>query len=299
MKMQHHNPVHLLVADGGSTKTAWQLTLSGGQQHTFVSRGMNPALQDDATLTAILQTEVNPQLKALLPDKDSAITLFYYGAGCLPFVKHRMADLLRQTMGLADVSADSDLLGAARALCGHTPGIACILGTGSNSCRYDGKSIIQQTPPLGYILGDEGSGTAIGKRLVADVLKGLLPDEIRRQFHETFGLSEADIIRQVYREPEANRFLASLAPFVYEHRTHPALQTLLYDCFNSFLQRNVAPYAPGHLPIHFVGSIAWHFRDELSAAVYAAGYDIGHILQEPIQEITRFHLTEEQKDGIG
>ena len=293
MKMQHHNPVHLLVADGGSTKTAWQLTLSGGQQHMFVSRGMNPALQDDATLTAILQTEVNPQLKALLPDKDSAITLFYYGAGCLPFVKHRMADLLRQTMGLADVSADSDLLGAARALCGHTPGIACILGTGSNSCFYENGSVKDSIRSGGFILGDEGSGADLGKRLLSDYIKGLLPNEISCEFSSRYGLDYQDIVSNVYRSPYPGRFLASFSPFIREFAgSCRYMHDLVKDGFSRLFERAVARYGTGKGPVGFAGSVAYHFSDILRETALSYGIEIGKIICRPADGLAEYHKIE-------
>ncbi len=296
MNTRHSHPSHLLVADGGSTKTAWQLTLAAGGQYTFTSRGMNPALQDDGILQEILQTDVAPQLAALLPEDGTDTAVFYYGAGCLPAQESRMAGLIRQSTGLSDVNVASDLLGAARALCGREAGIACILGTGSNSCLYDGKGITRHIPPLGYILGDEGSGTALGKRLVGDVLKGLLPGPLCRQFRTDTGLSEEDIIRKVYREPDANRFLASLAPFLHAHRSQAAVHDLVCGCFDSFFRRNVLPYRAGRLPVHVVGSIAWHFREEVSETAQSLGLHMGRILRAPIETITRFHLLEAQKN---
>ena len=183
----------------------------------------------------------------------------------------------------------SDLLGAARALCGHEAGIACILGTGSNSCRYDGQDIVQHVSPLGYILGDEGSGTALGKRLIGDWLKGLLDEELNRKLAESYRWDEADIIRKVYREPEANRFLASFTPFLKAHRTHPAVHRILTDCFKAFFERNIMAYRPGPLAVHFVGSIAAIFREELEETAGIYGIRIGNILREPIGRMVAYH----------
>ena len=184
---------------------------------------------------------------------------------------------------------ESDLLGAARAVCGHEPGIACILGTGSNSCLYDGKDIVKHTPPLGYILGDEGSGSYLGKTLLNGLFKGTLPEELKETFCTRFELKLPDIIERVYRLPAANAFLASLVPFIVEHRSHPAIHDLLIEAFCLFIKRNIAIYGHHELPINCVGGIAFQFEAELKEAAAKEGMQIGRVLLRPISGIVQFH----------
>ena len=287
--MRHDKPqAPLLVADAGSTKTAWFHATTDGQRKYIRTGGINPALQDDEAILAVLRDELLPRL--LTPcGKEAGCHVYYYGAGCIPSQCDRMERLLAATLPCESVEVRSDLWGAARALCGHEAGIACILGTGANSCLYDGTDITAHVAPLGYVLGDEGSGAALGKRLVADILKGLLPEDLRRDFHTTYGWDEADIIRKVYREPGANRFLASFSPFLKAHADHPAVQELLAECFDAFFARNVAPYAPGTLPVHFTGSIAFHFRKAITQAAQRRHLRVGHFVKDPIEGMVKYH----------
>ena len=286
-----------LVADGGSTKTDWCLMVPGQPHRQYRTRGINPVLLEQPAIEGILRDELLPQLCPSLPSPNgTGMRIAYYGAGCLPAVCGKMEQALAATFHGAKVEVHSDLLGAARALCGTEEGIACILGTGSNSCRYNGREIVQHVPSLGYILGDEGSGTALGKRLVGDWLKGLLDEELARALVANYNLDEAAIIRKVYREPESNRFLASFTPFLQTHRTHPDTHRILTDCFKAFFGRNVMAYHPAGLPVHFVGSIAHIFREELEEAASAYGLRIGNVLREPITRIAGYHLLERRAD---
>ena len=180
---------------------------------------------------------------------------------------------------------ESDLLGAARALCGRSEGIACILGTGSNSCHYDGTRISANISPLGWILGDEGSGAVLGRRLVGDVLKGEFSPELCEAFTEETGLTRTTIINKVYREPMPNRWLASLVPFLGRHRNDARVRQFLIDEFRRFLRRNVAKYQRLDLPVHFVGGIASSYQDELAEALRLEGMQLGRILKRPIDGI--------------
>ncbi len=213
----------------------------------------------------------------------------FYGAGCaspdkIALVSQALEKLFPQC---ADISVSSDLLGAAIATCGERPGIACILGTGSNSCQFDGKEIVRNTPSLGYILGDEGSGATLGRVLVSDCLKNQLPSHICQAFLSEYGLHQAAILDQVYRQPMANRFLASLTPFLHKYRTEPAIHTLLVTQFKRFFKRNVVSSYDTTLPIHFIGSVAYYFREELTEAAEHYGLHIGHILRAPMEGLVR------------
>lgn len=186
------------------------------------------------------------------------------------------------------VHAYTDLMGAARALCGKKPGIACILGTGSNSCMYDGKDIIKNVSPLGYILGDEGSGAYLGKRFIADCLKGQLPENIKNDFLINCGLTVEDILRKVYREPQANRFLASLTPYIYNIRHEAQVKNFLYECFTDFFERNVMKYDTS-LEISFTGSVSWYFQEEIKETAKRLNLKTGKFIKEPIWGLKEFH----------
>ena len=198
-------------------------------------------------------------------------------------------NVLQQIFPQACIQVESDLLGAARALCGKQPGIACILGTGANSCLYDGQNITAHVPPLGFILGDEGSGAVLGKTLLGNLFKGIFPQQMRDEFEQEYGLTEADVIDRVYRQPQPNRFLASLVPFISRHRQHPQVHEMLVEAFRQFLSRNVRAYGHAELPVNLVGGIAFSFGEELAEAACAEGMKIGRVLRGPIQEMVAYH----------
>ena len=204
--------------------------------------------------------------------------------------------MIRQAIGsllVGEVTVMTDMLGAARALCGHEPGIVCILGTGANSCRYDGETIVSNVPPLGYILGDEGSGAVLGKHFIADLLKGLLPESVVRDFGETYPeITTATVLERVYKESQPSRFLASLAPFIRKHIDVPQVRSIVLECFRSFLRRNVMLYDGWEItPVHFVGSIAHNFHAVLKEAAEAEGIHLGQILSAPMEGLIRYHTT--------
>ena len=276
----------LLIADSGSTKTDWLFASSEGTQTGFHTDGINPAR--DAR--DIIYNVLYHQLLTQLPQGNGPQAVFFYGAGCIAPFSQTVRSVLVDLFPDCHIEVGSDLLGAARALCGHEPGIACILGTGSNSCLFDGKDIVLHTPPLGYILGDEGSGSFLGKMLLNGLFKGTMPEELKQAFCDRFQLTLPGIIERVYRMPAANAFLASLVPFIAEHRTHPAIHDMLVDAFRLFLTRNVDIYGHREMPIHMAGGIAYQFEEELKAAAAAEGREIGRIMRRPIDAIAQFHL---------
>lgn len=288
-----------LIADSGSTKTTWCAVLPGGRSLEVKTAGINPVRDDEATLRQVVREAcsaiadaLNRGRAATFQGHASCSAVHFYGAGCLPAFTAPLEQVLKEVFPEAVIVIESDLLGAAHALCGRREGIACILGTGSNSCLYDGRQIVRNVSPLGWILGDEGSGAVLGRRLVGDVLKGQLPDEVCQAFTQTFKLQRQDVIEAVYRQPQANRFLASLVPFLSEHRDVEAVHALLVDEFRRFFVRNVAAYGRRDLPVGFVGSVAHYFREELSAAAAAEGFVIGEILQDPMPRLVNFFKEE-------
>ena len=252
----------ILIADSGSTKTAWCLVEE--PQHIIYTQGINPFQQNEEEICAVLQHELFPSL----PTHDLQLSaIHFYGAGCTPEKAPIVACALRQVISTtATIHVESDMLGAARSVCQRQPGIVCILGTGSNSCYYDGRTLHAGNPALGYILGDEGSGAYIGKRLVGDILKKQLPEDIQRLFFEETHETQANIIQRVYRTPLPNRYLASLSPFCARHREHPAIHAFLLDCFGQFFLRNIQSSQwnkeATKLPIGFVGSIAHYYASD-------------------------------------
>jgi len=288
----------ILIADSGSTKTDWILVASDGTQTELHTDGINPARDARDIIYNVLYHDLLTQIPSDISREElsrsgcqgSEGAVYFYGAGCIEPFSQTVRSVLKDLFPCCKVEVESDLLGAARALCGHEPGIACILGTGSNSCLYDGRDIIMHTPPLGYILGDEGSGSFLGKVLVNGLFKGVLPDELKQAFCNKYDMELPGIIEHVYREPSANRFLASLVPFIVEHRNHPSIHDLLVDAFRQFFVRNVAIYGHKEMPIHCVGGIAYQFADELSEAAASEGMQMGRIMLRPIQSIVQYHL---------
>lgn len=280
----------ILIADAGSTKIDWILVspeegADKALRHT--SAGLNAAMASDSEISEVFSSVAardgwnGPEVEEV----------HYYGAGCIgDVVNSRVAIRLSALWPSAEVNVESDLLGAARALLGTSPGIACILGTGSNSCLYDGRTIISNVPSLGFILGDEGSGTALGKRLISDVFKGELPELVREGFMDYLGMTLPEIIDHVYRRPNPNRFMASVVPYIKENLWNPYLYALVLKEMTSFLKRNVAKYDNARrLPIGFVGSIAWYFRDQLRDAADACGFSVGEIIKSPADSLALFH----------
>lgn len=276
----------LLIADSGSTKTDWLFIGSDGTKTELHTKGINPARDSRDTIYNVIYHE----LLTSLPDSANLQAIFFYGAGCIEPFDKSVRSVLEELFPESNIEVESDLLGAARALCGHEEGIACILGTGSNSCLYNGKDITLHTPPLGYILGDEGSGTHLGKALVNGIFKGLFPHEMKEAFCNKFNLTMSDIIEHVYRQPSANTFLASLVPFIAEHRDHPVIHDLLIEVFRMFVNRNIAVYGHKEMPINCVGGIAYQFKEELKEAIAKEGMKIGVILRRPIDSIVQYHL---------
>lgn len=281
----------ILIADSGSTKTDWCLCNESTILCEIQTQGINPYHQTEEAIEEVLREELLPQLKSQeLIAKGSRLSIIFYGSGCANAnACNRIKEALFKVLGTEEVTVHSDLLGAARALCGHEEGIACVLGTGSNSCLYNGKEIISNIPPLGYILGDEGSSAVLGRRLVGDCLKNQLPEAIREEFLTEYQLTQEIILEKVYRQPLANRFLASLTPFLSKHREVPEVHKLLVESFTDFFVRNVKQYRRPWLPIHFVGSIANAFSTELKEAAESLGMELGTILQSPMEGLIKYH----------
>lgn len=277
----------ILIADSGSTKTHWCLLHHNATLRSVVTPGINPVLQDDADIDSVLSEKLIPALGDLAAHVHS---VWFYGAGVILQQQPRMQRLLAVHFTHADIHVATDLLGAARALFILEEGIACILGTGSNSGCYDGNELVENVPPLGFILGDEGSGAVMGKRFLGNLYKGLLPEALRDDFEQTLQLDMAEVIRRVYRSPMPNRFLASFAPYIAAHLDCTPLHEMVVEHFRLFFQRNVAAYDRPDLPVGVVGSIAHHFRPALEEAAHAEGFSLKCIMQSPIEGLAEYHI---------
>ena len=277
----------ILIADSGSTKTDWRMIASTGEISQARTVGFNPYFQD----TDSIATEL---AKSLKPAVNEAITeVYYYGTGCgtessCAIVRQAIQQVFSEA---TTVSVASDLLGAARALCGHEVGIACILGTGSNSCYYDGEQISYQIPNLGFWLGDEGSGGNLGKTLVTNyLLKDLAPD-LEAKFEKRFPNTTRDLVLEnAYKKPFPNRYFASFSKFLFDNRSHPQAYRLVYDSFDLFFQKYICKYPDyKQLKIHFTGSVAFYYSDILRQVANDKGVTVKNIMETPIAGLTLYH----------
>ena len=277
-----------LIADCGSTKIQWCAVEDGKVVKEFFTPGMNAIMLTEEEMAERMGNELKPEVEGMTFE-----SIYFYGAGCIANAP--------ATLGLKDVLASifpnakevlvaTDMLGAAHALCGHDKGIVCILGTGSNSAQYDGEKMTKNVPPLGYILGDEGGGTNIGRTFVSDALKGVMNKEIVDMFYAECNTSYPEIIENVYRKPNANRYLASFVPFVAAHRDIPEVRKCIDTAFNNFIERNLLQY-PGveSTEINFVGSVAFVFEKELTEALERHSLKLGKIMRSPITGMVNYH----------
>ncbi|TSD63892.1 N-acetylglucosamine kinase [Inquilinus sp. KBS0705] len=276
----------ILVADSGSSKTDWLLSTPGEQPRAFKSSGLNPYFLTEKEIAKILHDQV-PDMLALANQVDE---IYFFGAGCSSPDRHEIiSNALSTYFTKSYISVDSDLLASAYATCGHEKGFCCILGTGSNISFFDGEDIHDGQHGLGYVLGDEGAGTIIGKTLVTDFLYGKMPADINAKFDKAYHLNKQTVIEHVYQAPAANTYLASFSRFISEIRETEYAQNLLRNIFQEFVDTNVKSYPTyGKFKCHFVGSIAFVFADELKAVCKENGVHVGKIIRQPINDLLEF-----------
>ena len=273
-----------LIADSGSTKVDWRAILEDGTVKSISTEGINPVFQTKDYIVDIFKTKLLPELG---PDVKE---IFFYGAGILSAeLSQTLSDAFREVFPQSVCYAASDILAAARALCGREAGIACILGTGGNTSFYDGNEIVKGVKAGGFILGDEASGGVLGKKLVSDFIKGLLPKEIEEEFVKRYDLDYPKIVAKVYKEPLPSRFLASFSPFINEFRSHPHIDNLLRTSFDEFFTRNIYHYDYKNYEVNLVGSVAFYYQDILKEVAATRGVKIGKILKTPIDGLIEFH----------
>ena len=277
----------ILIADSGSTKTDWCVVENGQPIQQISTKGINPFFQSEEEISNEIATSLLPQLKTNALD-----AVYFYGAGCgFPdkiAMVHRA--ITKHLQIKREVEVNTDMLAVAHGLCRHEAGIACIMGTGSNSCYYDGKQIVSNVSPLGFILGDEGSGAVLGKLLVGDILKNQMTPELKEKFLKQFSLTPADIIDRVYRKPFPNRFLASLSPFLAQNIDEPCIHALVLGSFKSFLKRNVMQYENfRNSKVHFIGSVAFYYKTILAEAAQEMNIQLGSIIKSPMEGLIKYH----------
>lgn len=278
-------PIIKLIADSGSTKTEWCL-LHGKSKTIINSQGMSPYFINELQMGTIIRDEVLPHLKKITVEE-----IFYYGTGCSNPANVRMVKkALKNIFPKAIIKVETDVDGAAKALCGKEKGIACILGTGSSSCYYDGKRIVKNNPGLGYILGDEGSGAYLGKKVIQYFLYNTFDEDLRSRFDAKFVTCTNEILNAVYKQPLANRYLASFAIFLAENRGHYMIENIIEDGLNDFFYHHVYKFRESwKYPIHFTGGIAFGFKDVLAEMCSSYQLQLGNILRNPMEGLIKHH----------
>lgn len=279
---------YMLIADAGSTKTDWVLLDKEGLEcRRLITAGINAAIMSDPIIFEILEN-----VGSDISDKSKIDCVYFYGAGCATQeIKDRIESLLKTVLPSASkIEVESDMLGAARALLGDSPGIACILGTGSNSCKYDGKEIVQSVPSLGFILGDEAGGAALGKQLLTSAFKGLMPEPLKESLFERYNLDYGTVIENVYRGSAPSAYLASFVPFILENIDRQFIRDLVDKEFNRFFVNNILRYEGlCELPVAFAGGVAYHFKEFIKSKLDCLVLNEGKIIERPLEALIDYH----------
>lgn len=276
----------ILIADSGATKCEWCL-LTNGKKKIVFTQGISPYFLNGEQVQSIIRNELLPHLK-----NTDVSSVFYYGTGCSNPGNVKMIKLaIQKVFKKAAVSVDLDLIGAAKASCGDSKGIVSILGTGSNSCYFNGKKMIKNSPGIGYILGDEGSGAYLGKKVIQYYLYDTFDDELKYKFDQKYDTDRTTILEKVYRQPLANRYLATFSLFLAENRGHYMVENIIEDGLNDFFFQHLCKYGESwKLPIHFVGGISFGFRDVIKELCQSYEFELGRILKNPMEGLIKYHL---------
>jgi len=275
----------ILIADAGSTKTEWSL-LRNGKVKSVETAGISPYFLGEAQIAELLRKELIPSLKKAEIDQ-----VFFYGTGCLSPANNKLVrNAIKKTFPGAAVNVTNDVEGAAIGLCGNNKGIACILGTGSSSCFYDGKKIKKNNPGLGYALGDEGSGAYLGKKVLQYYLYNTFDEDLRARFDAAYVTNATEILEHVYKKPLPNRYLASFARFLADNRGHYMIENIIEDGLNDFFFTHLGKYNEAwKYPINFVGGIAFGFKDVIKELCATYNFELGRILQKPMKGLIEYH----------
>ena len=278
----------ILLADGGSTKVDWRLVEGTKEIKQISTKGANPFFRSREDISEEIKKVINPVLNGHTID-----SVHFFGAGCASPEKNKIVrDAIADNIKTSHIEVNSDLVAAAKGLCGTKKGIACILGTGSNSCFYDGEEIVENVSPLGYVLGDEGSGAVLGRLFLGACLKNQLTKGLKEKFLKEFDLTPAAILDMVYRQPLANRFLASLSPFLVENIHDKTVYDLVYNAFKDFFVKNVMQYDYKNNDVHFTGSVAYYYKDLVRKVGTDLNIKVGIISQSPMEGLIRYYAGE-------
>ena len=274
-----------LICDSGSTKAEWCL-LNGKSKKIVTTQGLSPYFLTTQQIQQIIAKELMPKIKNIIIDE-----VFFYGTGCSnPENVKSVKKAISLVFSKSKVTVDHDLMGAAKALCGRNKGIACILGTGSNSCFYNGKKIVKNSPGLGYVLGDEGSGAYLGKKVIQYFLYKTFDEDLMDRFNAKYATNSVDILNHVYKQPLPNRYLASFVPFLIENRGHYMIENIIEDAFNDFFFNHIYKYRESwQMPINFVGSVAFGFKDVLKEMCNAYELQLGIVIKKPMDGLIKYH----------
>lgn len=276
-----------IIAESSSTRTEWAIVDGNKIIESAVTVGMNPFFQS--------RREISHSIRLELPEtffRKRWDHIYYYGAGCATPEKCKIMELSLVAQFKTPVTVESDLLGAARGLLVRKPGIACIIGTGSNSCVYDGTRIIKHIRSLGYILGDEGSGADIGKQFLGDCLKGLAPEELADEFFETYEIKPDTVMDDVYTRQRANALLSSFSEFLTDHLSHPYVESLVYNSMMRFFSRNLSSYDYQHIPVSIVGSVACRFQKLVEKAAADYGIKLEKVIRNSLPGLIEYHAAD-------
>lgn len=277
----------ILIADSGSTKTAWCL-ISGNQRvKDITTKGINPFYQTEEEIEAELKNTLCQEIGG----ENKINSVYFYGAGCADNqINNKLAKTLQQVLKSDKAEVSSDMLGAARGIFKHQKGIACIMGTGSNSAYYDGNEIVKSIPAGGFIIGDEGSGAVLGKTLIADYIKNQMPENILAEFKKFYNGTYLDVVNHVYKQPFPNRWLANFTKFMYEKREDDYIHNMIVNSFTLFFNRNIKQFDSWeNTEVGFVGSIAYYFEKELKEAAQKCEITVSEIYQNPIEGLIEYH----------
>ncbi|MGE9312397.1 N-acetylglucosamine kinase [Niabella sp. CJ426] len=275
----------ILIADAGSTKTEWSL-LRNGKVKSVETAGISPYFLGEQQIVELLRNELIPALRKAEIDK-----VYFYGTGCLNPANNKLVrNAIKKTFPAAIVNVTNDVEGAAIGLCGNNKGIACILGTGSSSCFYDGKKIKKNNPGLGYALGDEGSGAYLGKKVLQYYMYNTFDEDLRARFDAAYVTNATEILENVYKKPLPNRYLASFARFLADNRGHYMIENIIEDGLNDFFFTHLGKYNEAwKYPINFVGGIAFGFKDVIKDLCATYNFELGRILQKPMKGLIEYH----------
>lgn len=275
----------ILIADSGATKCEWCL-LNGNKKKIIITQGLSPYFLNTKQIETILRNDLLPSLTSHVID-----TVYFYGTGCLrPENAKIVQKAIKAVFEGATIQVSHDMTAAARALCGNEKGIACNLGTGSFCCLYNGKKIVRETPGIGYVLGDEGSGAYLGKKVIQYYMYKTFDEDLRYKFDLKYNITAAEILENVYKKPLPNRYLASFALFLSENRGHYMIENIIEDGLNDFFYYHLCKYGESWtLPIHFVGGVSFAFKDVLEELCNGYEFTLGKIIKNPMEGLIDYH----------